>query len=231
MKMGPVSGLIAAVLVAGSAYAYGSTRAPQGNIAVESPAHAAGLALPGAEAIYLHDTGDGRTLLYIEAQGGGSLSIVDVTDPASVRMLALVPIAARGSFDFMGPADYYSVIIRYRNGAGMALLNLKKDTRPALSEGTAEMLHARSAETLDQNALLLTVGASMAPPSFATRTYSVLDTSNPSRPSLLATIPAVKQRLSNPYTGTLFLLNREGVTMVRSLSTEAAFAESLRSSN
>jgi hypothetical protein len=52
------------------------------------------------------------------------------------------------------------------------------------------------------------------------RNYKVLDTSIPSHPGLLASVPAVKQRLSNPDTGTLFLLNTDGVTVVRQLQIE-----------
>jgi hypothetical protein len=52
------------------------------------------------------------------------------------------------------------------------------------------------------------------------RSYKVVDTSNPSQPALLASIPVVKQRLSNPDTGTLFLLNSDGITVVRRLRVE-----------
>jgi hypothetical protein len=48
----------------------------------------------------------------------------------------------------------------------------------------------------------------------------VLDTLNPSQAGLLASIPAVKQRISKPDTGTLFLLNDDGVTVVRRLRVE-----------
>ena len=52
------------------------------------------------------------------------------------------------------------------------------------------------------------------------RDDKLLDVLNPSVPGLLASVPAVKQRLSKPDTGTLFLLNAHGVIVVRWLSVE-----------
>ncbi len=52
------------------------------------------------------------------------------------------------------------------------------------------------------------------------RNYKVVDTANPAQPGLLAMIPAVKQRLAKSDTGTLFLLNKDGVTAVRRLRVE-----------
>jgi hypothetical protein len=48
-----------------------------------------------------------------------------------------------------------------------------------------------------------------------------MDTANATGPELLATIPAVTERVVNGDTGTMFLLNRDGVTMVRRLRVEA----------
>ena len=37
------------------------------------------------EAMYLHDTNDGRTLLYIEAENGRKVTSLDVTDPSRIQ--------------------------------------------------------------------------------------------------------------------------------------------------
>jgi hypothetical protein len=51
-------------------------------IVVESPETHPILAEANPEAMYLHDTNDGRTLLYIEAENGRKLISLDVTDPS-----------------------------------------------------------------------------------------------------------------------------------------------------
>jgi hypothetical protein len=51
---------------------------------VESPDNLPALAQAGAEAMYLDDTTDGRTFLYVEAQKGQQLTVLDVTDPARI---------------------------------------------------------------------------------------------------------------------------------------------------
>jgi hypothetical protein len=48
---------------------------------VESPETHPILAEANPEAMYLHDTNDGRTLLYIEAENERKLTSLDVTDP------------------------------------------------------------------------------------------------------------------------------------------------------
>jgi hypothetical protein len=67
---------------------------------------------------------------------------------------------------------------------------------------------------------LITFNEGTAQPLGDPRNYKVLDTSNLSQPGLLATIPAVMQRLAKSDTGTLFLLNKDGVTVVRRLRVE-----------
>ena len=61
-------------------------------------------------------------------------------------------------------------------------------------------------------------------PVVAARDYEVVDTTDPSHPVLVATVSSVKRTLSNPYTGTQFLLSHEGVTVVRRLQVEQEYA-------
>jgi hypothetical protein len=48
---------------------------------------------PG-EAMFLHDTLDGRTLLYIEHVGDSGMAVLDVTDPAHIKGQGSVPVDA-----------------------------------------------------------------------------------------------------------------------------------------
>jgi hypothetical protein len=48
-----------------------------------------------------------------------------------------------------------------------------------------------------------------------TREYKVVDTANPVQPMFLAVLSGVQQRLAKNDTGTFFLLNKDGVTIIR----------------
>jgi hypothetical protein len=50
--------------------------------------------------------------------------------------------------------------------------------------------------------------------------YEVLSVSGSPGPTPLATVKGVIQRVDRPGTGTIFLLNEQGVTVVRSLAAE-----------
>jgi hypothetical protein len=48
---------------------------------------------PG-EAMFLRDTLDGRTMLYIQRDGDSGMAVLDVTDPAHIKGQASVPVDA-----------------------------------------------------------------------------------------------------------------------------------------
>jgi hypothetical protein len=211
--------LMAAVLATTGVSAKAAVRAHSKTILVESPSQLPVLAENGGEAMYLYDTGDGRTLLYIETQGGGELSALDVTDPAKITAVTQTQLATKTTFDFVQDVGGRGALIRYRDSSRVALLSFRKYKHPVLAEGPA-LDRADDSEALGQTGLLLTSVKLPSEPIREARTYKVLDTSNPSQPGLLASIPAVKQRLSKADTGTLFLLNSDGVTVIRRLRVE-----------
>jgi hypothetical protein len=211
--------LMAAVLATTGVRAKAAVRAHSKTILVESPSQLPVLAENGGEAMYLYDTGDGRTLLYIETQGGRELSALDVTDPAKITAVAQTQLAAKAAFDFVQDVGGRGALIRYRDGSGVALLSFTKYKHPVLADGPA-LDRAVDSEALGQTGLLLTSVNLPNESVRETQTYKVLDTSNPSQPGLLASIPAVKQRVAKADTGTLFLLNNDGVTVIRRLRVE-----------
>jgi hypothetical protein len=211
--------LIAAVLAATGVSAKAAVRPHSKTILVESPSQLPVLAKSGGEAMYLYDTGDGRTLLYIETQGGRELSALDVTDPAKITVVTQTQLATKAAFDFVQDVGGSGALVRYRDGSGVALLSFKKYKHPVLDEVRA-LDRADDSETLGQTGLLLTSAKLPSRPVRVVQTYKVVDTSNPSQPELLASISAVKQRLSKADTGTLFLLNNDGVTVIRCLRVE-----------
>jgi hypothetical protein len=211
--------LVTALLAVAGATAHAVVRPHTKTIVVESPEDLPALAQPDGEAMYLYDTYDGRSFLYVEAPHGQQLIVLDVTDPAQIRRIAQTSIPTTSSFDFVRSVGDESALIRYRNGSGIAVISFKHYKHPVLVNSSA-FETADSSETLGQTALLVTSTQVTIHSFTEPRTYRVVDTSNPSRPVTLWTIPDVKQRLAKSDTGTLFLLNRDGVTVVRRLRIE-----------
>ena len=211
---------ISALMLATTA-AMAASRAHSNNIVVVPPAAAPGLAQSGGEAMYLHSTGDGKTLLYVETQAGHSISVLDVSNPAHVRAVANLPLGTKGVYDFVQDVGDSGALIRYRDGSGIALLDLTHPGAPSLVEEPA-LEHAGGGETFGRSGLLLTSEKLPVMEEQRPRTYFVMDTEDIARPSLLAPVPAVTQRVTRADTGTIFLLNQDGVTMVRRPALEQA---------
>lgn len=215
-----INTLIATMLVATGVQVQAATRPHSNTLRVETPAAFPVLAAENAQAIYLHKTSDGSALLYIEEQGGRGLSVLNVTDPAHVTRVAHTTLSTRSAFDFVRNVNDNVALIRYEDGSGVALLNMKNSRHPALETAPA-LAEAAFSERIGQTGMLTTVAEHSTTHVAAPKTFYVLDTADASDPGLLATIPAVRQQIENDDTGTLFLLNSDGVTMVRRLRVEA----------
>jgi hypothetical protein len=220
--------LMAAVL-AGTAHAnadsnnYGHDKHRSRTLVVESPSELPELAQKDGEALYLHNTGDGRMILYIEGLGGKNLSILDVTDPAKIRPIGRVDISGTVPFDFVQDVNGSAILIHYRNESGFATLNVHRIARPVITPlPTLELSH--NAEMIDNTGLLVSATNTKSQPAVAPRDYEVVDTTYPSHLVLAATVGSVKQTLSNQNTGTQFLLSHEGVTVVRRPQVEQEYA-------
>jgi glycine/D-amino acid oxidase-like deaminating enzyme len=215
--------LFATILAMTTLTAGAAARPHSKTIVVESPENFPVLAQTDPAAMYLHDTSDGRTLLYVEAEDGHALTTLDVTDPAEIKRIARTALPATSAFDFTDPVGQQAILIRYRDGSGVALLSFKHYKQPVLV-ASSEIYKDAISEPLGQTGLLLTAGHGShglaTHPLTSLNNYSVVDTSNSLRPALLATIPDVRQRLAKDDTGTLFLLNKDGVSVVRRLRVE-----------
>lgn len=211
--------LATAILAFSGITAHAAVRPHSKTIVIESPNNYPVLAQVDADAMYLHNTTDGSTFLYVEAENGQQLTVLDVTSPAGIKRSAQTTIPANSAFDFVRSIGDDDVLIQYRNGSGVALLNFKHYKHPALVNSPA-LENADTSEALGQTAMLLTSNQASVRPFSDPRNYKVVDISKTSQPGMLATIPDVKQRLSKSDTGTLFLLNKDGVTVVRRLRVE-----------
>lgn len=188
------------------------------SVIVESSSDLPEMAQRASEAMYLHNTGDGRTLLYLEQNSGHTLAILDVTDPAAIRAIGQVSVAAKAPYDFVQAASDSAALIEYRDHSGFAVINFKKYRKPALIE-TPNWEYPARTEALGRDSLLL-VSATAPSVQPEDPEYAVVDLSNPSKPATLATIGGVQERLERRETGTLFLLGSNGLTVVRRLRVE-----------
>jgi hypothetical protein len=209
--------VVAAIFAAiGSVQANASVRSKA--IVVEFPSDLPDLAQGRAEALYLHDTSDAKAILYLEKEQGRKLAILDVTDPAHIKTVGEVSIGAPSPYDFVQNLGNAGTLIRYRDDSGFAVISFKNYKRPVLT-AEPDYLHPANAESYGPDGLLL---ISANGPSALSRDpqYKILSISGSSGAAPLATVQNVIQRVDRPETGTIFLLNDQGVTVVRSLAAE-----------
>jgi hypothetical protein len=170
---------------------------------------------PG-EAMFLHETIDGKTLLYIEQKSGGQLLILDVTDPTHVTREGSVRLEAPGPFDFVSELGGRKELIRFRQSQADAVLDLHKADTPALetvqgltSQGPTELLGAGGFTVTNQ------VDANADATAPAARDYQVVDTADSKEPTLVQTVKQVREEITNRETGTTFLLANDGLYLIR----------------
>jgi hypothetical protein len=207
----------AAILPAASAEAeiYSKSR----DLVVMEPRDLPQHAQAAGNSLFLHSDSAGSTYLYIAQHEGTRLSIFDVTDPASIKLVASHTLEAKGTFDFVRPLGRHA-LVSFRDSQQDAVLDLRKAERPVL-----RMIPMKtdlgSAEKLGESGLLATGQERKYVPAVA-RNYQVIDLST-SDPAHLTTVPDVKHRVDNNYTGTTFLLGSNGLTVVRRLGVENAY--------
>jgi hypothetical protein len=188
------------------------------SIVVEFPSDLPELAQRNSEAMYLHHTGAGQAVLYLEQDQGRTLAILDVTDPAHVRPVGQVSIGASSPYDFVQSLNGSAALIHFRNRTGFAVMSFKKYKEPVV-RNEPEYLHPASEELAGSDGLLLVSSGSSSAPARGSQ-YEVISISDPPNSTPLATVQGVIQRLDRPQTGTIFLLNDHGLTIVRSLAAE-----------
>jgi hypothetical protein len=171
---------------------------------------------PG-NSLFLHSDNAGSTYLYIEQQQGARLSVFDVTNPAHIKLVVSKPLAAQGPFDFVRPLGDDTELVYFRDNRKEAVLDVRKAKRPELRMISA-LTDLGAAEPLGESGFLVRTQAHAYTPAVA-RDYQVMDVAG-SIPTQLATVNGVEHRVTNDYTGTTFLLGRDGLTVVRQLSVE-----------
>jgi hypothetical protein len=190
-------------------------------IIVVGPADLPELARVTGQAMMLHGTMDGRTLLYIEQNHGARLAVLDVTEPAHVKAVGSARVNAPGSFDFISSLGADAVLVRFRNGDGEAILNLRKVKAPTLS--MIQGLDSQGATEFLGDAVLVVAKRTTVQSDPSDTDYQVVDISNPLHPSPLPDINQVLEEITNYQTGTTFLLTSDGLYLIRQPALEAEF--------
>jgi hypothetical protein len=104
--------------------------------------------------MFLQDSADGRTRLYVEQNQGARLAVFDVTNPAHIKSHGSVQLEVPGPFDFVSAFGKRMEVVRFRRGQGEAVLDLNRADVPTLKsierlmvQGTTTSVNAN--ETFD----------------------------------------------------------------------------------
>jgi len=199
----------AAFTLAGTAEA----RNPSNKIILVRPTELPELARVAGQAMLLRETGDGRTLLYIEQDNGAQLAIFDVTDPAKIKQETAARLEVPGSYDFVSSLGGNAELVRFRQGQGEAVLDLREVKFPTISMVQGLKFQGLT-ERLGNDAFLVADGPN-AQSGPSDPNYQLVDTSNPLHPNTVADVNQVLEKVTNDETGTTFLLGADGLYLIR----------------
>jgi hypothetical protein len=208
-----------AIAIAASGMAATAIHAnPSNSSVLVPPADLPELARQGGEAMLLHETIDGKTLLYIEQNQGARLAALDVTDPLHVKGKGSVQLDAAGPFDFMFPLGDRAELVRYRQGQGDAVLDLRKV--PKLNKVGGLKLQGPTAP-LGNAAYTVTDPLPEQADMQAARDYQVVYSAVSRELSHVFDVKQVRQETTNAATGTTFVLTENGLYLIRQPGVEA----------
>ena len=211
-------GAVIAIVASGAVAAPTAYAKPANNLIFVPPAELPPAVRQGGDAMFLHQTFDGRTLLYVEQGNGSVLAALDVTDPGHVKAEGSVQLGAAGAFDFVSALGEQAELIRFRQGQQDAVLDLRKITSPALKQVPGLTLRGPTV-LLGGDGFM--VGPPLAADSQPTRDYQVIDTADARRLDRVFNVKQVRQQIANQNTGTTFLLADSGLYLIRRPAVEA----------
>jgi hypothetical protein len=166
--------------------------------------------------MFLHETIDGKTLLYIEQNLGGRLVVLDVTDPTHVTGEGSVQLDARGPFDFVSELGERKELVHFRQSQTDAVLDLRKADAPTLERVQGLTLQGPTMLLGSEGFTVTTqAGADADASAPAPRDYQVVDTADSKEPALVCTVKQVREEITNAETGTTFLLANDGLYLIR----------------
>jgi hypothetical protein len=166
----------------------------------------------GEAMLLLHDSIDDRTLLYIEQNQGARLAIFDVTDPRHVKDERTAQIDAPGPFDFVSTLGNRGEVVRFRQSRGAAVLDFRAIKRPTLTSVQGLTLRGTTM-ALGDDGFIVTGQADAIVRS--TGDFQPLNTSSSGDLNHALDVKETRENLTNPDTGTTFLLTQGGLYEIR----------------
>lgn len=202
------SGVVAATVVHAN---------PSSNIVLVPPSDLPELARQSGDAMLLHETPDGRALLYIEQKQGARLATFDVTDPVHIKGEGSVQLDAPGPFDFVLPLGKKAELIRFRQGHEDAILDLHKEKVPNFKIVQGLTLQG-PIKRLGNDGFTVT---SQAPRIQSVQDIQVVETANTQDLSHVFDVKQVREQVTNADTGTTYLLTENGLFLIRRPAVES----------
>lgn len=198
----------AVALVAIAAVAAGTVHAsPPGPIVVVPPTDLPTLARQTGDAMLLHETIDGRIMLYIEQNQGARLATFDVTDSLHIKGEGSVHLNASGPFDSVSPVGNQAELVRFRQSPEDALLDLPRVGAPKLMAAQGLTLPFPMTD-----ALIVTHPTMDASPALD---FGAIDPVFTYELSRMFDIKQVRAQMTRADTGTTFMLREGGLYVIR----------------
>lgn len=201
----------ATVLAIGAVSAGAVHATPSRPVVVIPPEQLPATARQTGEAMLLHETVDGRLLLYIEQNQGARLATLDVTDPLHIKDNGFTPLIASGSFDFVSPLGNQAELVRFRQGQGDAVLDLPRVRAPKLLPVQMPTLLG-PVFNVGSYALSSSGPTTQAA---ASQRFMAIDTVLSYELNRVLDVKQVLAQMTRPDTGTTFMLTEKGLYVVR----------------
>jgi hypothetical protein len=195
---------IAIAIVASAIMAAKAAEAQPSDTILVPPKELPELSRHSGEGMFLHDSIDGRTLLYVEQIQGTGLATFDVTDPSHIKAEGTVELHT-GPFDFVSPLGDRAELIRFRRDQQEAVLDLRKERLPTL----------KPLYTSHDAAMPLDNATGAGPTTELDRDYRIIETANLRNFNRILEVKHVRAETTNAATGTTFLLTENGLYLVR----------------
>jgi hypothetical protein len=203
---------VIAIVATGTLAAPAAYSRTSNNLVVVPPSDLPELARQTGEAMFLHNTLDGKTHLYIEQNHGAQLAIFDVTDPSHVKGEGSAQIDAPGPFDFVSALGDRAEVVQFRQGQGSAVLDLHKVNVPTLTKVQGLTLQGATTALGNDGFIVTSRSDSKAQ---SAQDAQVVVTASRGDLNHVFDIGEVREELTKHDTGTTFLLAQSGLYVVR----------------
>jgi hypothetical protein len=212
-------GVAMAIVASGAVAASVAYARPGDSLVLVQPKDLPQLARQGGVAMFLHQTVDARTLLYVEHEQGAGLDVLDVTDPSHIKGEGSAQLDAAGAFDFVSALGEQAELIRFRQSEENAVLDLHKERAPTLNTVHGLTLQG---QIMPLGGDGFAVSAPVAADAHPTRDYQVVATGNAQQLQRVFDVKQVRAQVANQDTGTTFLLTDNGLYLIRRPAVEMA---------